>query len=93
MVEWKRHGVVNWIIYPELKIIRKQIFTSGGLDRIKYPVEPAEVSALETQLGISINVYSYSDDEGRKIYPYYITHLLEPERGLVSLLYFNNHWA
>jgi len=68
-------------------------FQELGLDRIKYPVEPAEVSELEVQLGISIDVFCYSDDEGRKIYPYYITHLVEPERGLVSLLYFNNHWA
>ena len=57
------------------------------------PVEPAEVNALELQLGISINIYCYSDDEGRKIYPYYITHLVNPERGLVCLLYFNIHWA
>ena len=53
-------------------------FCELGLDRIKYPVEPAEVSAMEVQLGISINVFCYSDDEGRKIYPYYNTHLVNP---------------
>ena len=57
-------------------------FNELGLDRIKYPVEPSEISGLETILGISINVYCYSDDEGKKIYPYYITRLMEPESGL-----------
>ena len=68
-------------------------FHELGLDRLKYQVELAEVCALETQLGISINVFCYSDDEGRKMYPYYITHVAEAERRLVSLLYFNNQWA
>jgi len=91
---WKGKAVEGRLDHlSRAQLYKEADFHELALDGIKYPVEPAEVSALETQLGISINVYSYSDDEGRKIYPYYITHLAEAERGHVSLLYFNNHWA
>ena len=41
------------------------LFGKYGLDQLNYPVEVANIPAIEDKLGIAINVYSFFDDEGK----------------------------
>ncbi len=67
-------------------------FQQHGLDAITYPVEPREIPAIEQQIGIGVNVFSFFDDEGRGRYPLYMTQLPNPQTT-VDLLYWNGHFA
>ncbi|KAF0138717.1 MAG: hypothetical protein FD143_3617, partial [Ignavibacteria bacterium] len=61
------------------------------LDQIHYPVEVADIPAIEDKLGVGINVYSFFDDEGKGRYPLDATKKVF-ERT-VDLLYWDEHYA
>ena len=44
-------------------------FQTYGLDQIKYPVEIADIPAIEDMLKMGINVYSFFTDEGKGRHP------------------------
>ena len=66
-------------------------FERFGLDNISYPVDPKNISEIEDQLQLRINLISFFDDEGRERYPFYISKKTYPEE--VDLLYWNGHFA
>jgi len=77
----------------------KCLFTQHGLDKLAYPVGVEDVAEIEKQIGIGINIFSYSDDKGVDRYPIYISKFWYncetqgPQKTTVDLLYFENHWA
>jgi len=77
----------------------KCLFTQHGLDKLAYPVGIEDVAEIEKQIGIGINIFSYSDDKGVDRYPIYISKFWYncetqgPQKTTVDLLYFENHWA
>ena len=52
---------------------KERDFHEHKLDTIQYPVSPLEIPQLEESLGLRLNVFSYSDDAGKAIYPLYIS--------------------
>ena len=44
-------------------------FAEHGLDAIEYPVSPIDLSRIEQQLNISINVIGFYDNDGNARYP------------------------
>ena len=62
-----------------------EMFQQQHLDTLQYPIKPADVPAVEQQIGMSINVFAYYDDAGRARYPAYISRYYsdwnEAERG------------
>ena len=61
-------------------------FQQYALDQIIYPVVPSEIPAIEQQLNIGINIFSFFDDEGKGRYPLYITQFHDPP-VTIDLLY------
>jgi len=68
----------DWQIY-KLKPQSDQHFRDKGLDKIKYPVLIDEIPALEEQLNIRINVFTFDDAAGFKRYSLYISKKFKPE--------------
>jgi len=62
-----------------------------GLDKIKYPVHLEDISMLENQLNIRINVFSFIDKGGYKRYSLYISKKYKPDE--VNLLYWDGRFA
>ena len=48
-------------------------FREYGLDQIHYPVEVADIPAIEDRLGVGSYFFSFFDDEGKGRYPLYAT--------------------
>lgn len=67
------------------------MFHRYGLDRIDYPVFPHQISVIEDQLQININLFSFYDEEGRARYPIYISQ--KEFDQTVDLLYWDEHYA
>ena len=66
-------------------------FTWRGLDKLQYPVSLADIPEIEKKLQIGLNIYSFSDEEGRIIYPEYNS---SGEYDMsANLLYWNGHFA
>jgi len=61
------------------------------LSTLDYPVEVTAISGIEDQLEMRINVFSFFDDEGKAIHPYYISDKQFPTQ--VNMLYWKNHYA
>jgi hypothetical protein len=66
-------------------------FRQYGLDRLQYPVALTDLPDIEGTLNISINVFSFYDDEGKARYPVYISRRRAPHE--VDLLYWEEHFA
>ena len=49
-----------------------QYFQDEGLNDIEYPVSPIDIPQIEQRLNISINLFSYFDDNGKARHPMYI---------------------
>ena len=62
-----------------------------GLDQLQYPVDIADIPAIEKKLEVGFNVYSFYDDEGRARYPLHICKEDYPQH--FDLLYWNGHYA
>ena len=68
-------------------------FHMYGLDEVDYPVEIADIPALETKLKLSINVFSFYDDDGRARYPVYVSERNQKDATEIDLLYWKDHYA
>ena len=66
-------------------------FDQHGLATLHYPVAPQDVPAIEEQLEININIFSFFDDEGKGRYPLYVSKKEHPRS--IDLLYWNEHYA
>jgi hypothetical protein len=63
-----------------------ELFSQHGLlHKIKYPVQIDDIPALEDQLNIRINVFTFDDVAGYKRHSLYISKQYKPEE--VNLLY------
>jgi len=72
---------------------KEEDFHVLGLDKLSYPVKPEDTRLMEEQLQIKINVYTYNDDEGKIITPFYFSRYDGDSKGYVDLLFFLEHWA
>ena len=68
-----------------------RVFKTYNLDQLQYPVEVADIPAIEDKLGVGINVFSFFDDEGNGRYPLYATKKVF--KRTIDLLYWHEHYA
>ena len=54
-------------------------FEKHGLNQIKYPVLLEEIPAIEDQLNIRINLFTFDDAAGLKRHSLYISKRIKPE--------------
>ena len=66
-------------------------FEKHGLNKIKYPALPEEIPAIEDQLNIRINLFTFDDAAGLKRHSLYISKRIKPEE--VNLIYWENRYA
>ena len=66
-------------------------FEKHGLHKIKYPVLLEEIPALEEQLNIRINIFTFDDSAGFRRHSLYISKKFKSEE--VNLLYWENRYA
>ena len=66
-------------------------FEKHGLHKIKYPVLFEEIPAIEEQLHIRINIFTFDDSAGFLRHSLYISKKFKPEE--VNLLYWENRYA
>ena len=66
-------------------------FIQHGLDKIKYPVLPNEIPALENTFHIRINLFSFDDAFGYKRFAQYISKQYYTEE--INLLYWDGRYA
>ena len=69
----------------------KHHFQRFGLNDSEYPVEPKKIADIEKKLKLRINVFSFSDEEGKARYPYYCSE--QEFKREVNLLYWHEHYA
>ncbi len=69
----------------------KHLFTKYHLDAIQYPVQPADIPAIEGNLPYAINVFSFNDDLGQSRFPIYVSP--KTDTPMIDLLYWNEHYA
>ena len=50
-----------------------QYFQTYGLQGIRYPVEIADIPAIEELLQVRINLFTFFDDQGRARQPIYVS--------------------
>ena len=62
-----------------------------GLDSVNYPIQPADISRVEDQLQININLFSFFDDEGKERFPMYVSR--KQYIRTIDLLYWKEHYA
>ena len=68
-----------------------QYFAKHHLDSLPYPVKPADIHAIEANLPIAINVFSFDDDAGISRFPVYNSR--KKNVPVIDLLYWNEHFA
>ena len=66
-------------------------FEQYHLDTIQYPVAPKDVPAIEDQIQINVNLFSFFDDEGKGRFPLYVSK--KQFARSVDLLYWDEHYA
>lgn len=66
-------------------------FVQHGLDKIKYPVLVSDIPALEDQLNIRINVFTFDDSEGFKRHSLYISKKYKSDE--INMLYWEGRFA
>ncbi|KAF0147428.1 MAG: hypothetical protein FD143_3066 [Ignavibacteria bacterium] len=67
------------------------LFEKHHLNNLPYPIQPISIPEIEESLKITINVYTYRDDEGKGRYTLYVsskTHKIQ-----IDLLFFKEHYA
>ena len=67
------------------------LFAKHHLNELQYPIEPERIPTIEDTLKISINVYTYRDDEGKGRYTIYVSSKTNTRQ--IDLLYFKEHYA
>ncbi len=70
---------------------KAQFFAKHHLDLIQYPVQPADIPAIEGNLPFAINVFSFNDDLGRSRFPIYVSP--KANTPMIDLLYWDEHYA
>ena len=53
-------------------------FPKYGLDKLQYPIEPAEIPNLEKKLKLRLNVFCFDDEDGLEPYPYFVSRRPDP---------------
>ena len=66
-------------------------FEELGLDKLNYPVRLEDLEAVERQIDIAFNVYSFYDDEGKGRYCAYSSRI-EVDNA-IDLLFWEEHFA
>jgi len=69
----------------------RQRFAQHELDKIKYPVQIDDISSIEDQLNLRINVFTFADSAGFKRHSLYISKKYKPEE--INLLYWDGRFA
>ena len=72
-------------------LYKEEMFQRHHLDTLPYPILPNDVHLYECQLQISINVFSFFDDEGRARHPLVIRR--KNHERVANLLYWKDHYA
>ena len=67
------------------------LFHDKSLDKIHYPVSIADIPAVEDQLHLNINVFTFFDDAGRARQPLYTSKKIFLD--FIFLHYFDEHFA
>ena len=67
------------------------MFKDYHLDTLPYLISPNNVHLYEDQLWININIFTFSDDEGRARHPLMISR--KSHLRVANLLYWKNHYA
>ena len=78
---------------PERPTQYDQFFTVYGLDTVQYPVQIKDLEAVERQIGIPFNVYTFFDDEGKGRKPLYTSKTGDPQNAVDLLFWENDHVA
>lgn len=65
--------------------------THYGLDKLKYPVQIIDISSIEDQHNIRINLFTFADSNGYKRHSLYISQKYKPEE--VNLFYWEGRFA
>ena len=68
-----------------------EMFLRNNLHELPYPISPRDVHLYENKLQINISIVSFSDDEGRKLFPMYSSKTYYSREA--DLLYWNEHYA
>ena len=63
----------------------KQRFSKHKLDQINYPVQIGDIPAIEDQLNLRINVFTFDDSTGYRRHSLYISKKYKPEE--INLIY------
>ena len=66
-------------------------FIEHGLNQVQYPVLIEEIPALEEQLNLKINVFTFCDQGGFKRHSLYISNKFKPNE--INLLYWEGRYA
>ena len=83
--EWKYR--FNSIMAERLK----QRLFEHKLDQIKYPVQVRDIPAIEDQLNLRINVFTFDDPTGYRRHSLYISKKYKPEE--INLIYWEGRFA
>ena len=81
----------DWGLNPFRKSPPRDRVVQHGLDKIQYPVQLREIPALEEQLNIRINIFTFDDPEGYRRHSLYISKKYKPEE--INLLYWDGRFA
>ena len=69
----------------------KQRLVEHKLDQIKYPVQVRDIPAIEDQLNLRINVFTFDDPTGCRRHSLYISKKYKPEE--INLIYWEGRFA
>ena len=69
----------------------KQRFAHYGLEKLTYPVQIGDISSIEDQLNIRINLFTFADSNGYKRHSLYISKKYKSEE--VNLFYWEGRFA
>ena len=69
----------------------KQRFAQHKLDQINYPVQIGDIPAIEDQLNLRINVFTFDGSTGHKRHSLYISKKYKPEE--INLIYWEGRFA
>ena len=78
-------------IIPNRVANYNRFFHHHCLDKLPYPILPAQIPILETCLKVSINLFTFSDNEGKSRLIQYVSNL--DYTNHVDLLVWKNHYA
>jgi hypothetical protein len=72
--------------HPGRAALYNRYFAQYGLDNIEYPVKLEDLEAIERQIDIPFNVYTFFDDEGKGRKPLFTSRVGDPQNA-IDILY------